>query len=61
MASFGIRTQTDLLAHRPRRIGLRPSNARDGRQRGSARCQMQKISAGKFHGVFLLKTLATIG
>ena len=31
-------------AHRPRRIGLRPSDARDRRQRGSARCQMQKLS-----------------
>ena len=37
-------------AHRPRRIGLRPRDARHGRQRGSARCQMQKLSAGKFHG-----------
>ena len=36
-------------AHRPRRIGLRPRDARHGRQRGSARCQMQKLSAGKFH------------
>src|SRR5499425_3381535 len=36
-------------AHRPRRIGLRPSDARHGRQRGSARCKMEKISAGKFH------------
>jgi len=35
-------------AHRPRRIGLRPSEAGHGRQRGSARCQMQKLSAGKF-------------
>jgi len=35
--------------HWPRRISLRPSEARDGRQRGSARAQMQKISAGKFH------------
>src|SRR5262245_45114973 len=34
---------------RPRRIVLRPSNARYGRQRGSARGQMQKSSAGKFH------------
>jgi hypothetical protein len=34
---------------RPRRIGLRPSYPRNGRQRGSARGQMQKISAGKFH------------
>ena len=37
-------------AHRPRRIGIRPHDARDCRQRGGARCQ-QKISAGKFHGL----------
>src|SRR5438132_1351002 len=36
-------------AHRPRRIGLRPSYARNSRERGSARGQIQKISAGKFH------------
>src|SRR5215472_14412308 len=35
--------------HWPRRIGLRPCDARDGRERGSARSQMQKLSAGKFH------------
>src|SRR5260370_17226087 len=35
--------------HRPCRIGLRPRDARDSRQRGSARCQMQKSSAWKFH------------
>src|SRR5262249_53119927 len=35
--------------HRPRGIGLRPSKAQDGRQRYSARGQMQKLSAGKFH------------
>ena len=35
--------------HRPRRIGLRESKARDGRERGSARGQMQKMSAEKFH------------
>src|SRR5262249_36222641 len=35
--------------HRPRRIGLRRSNARNGRQRGRARCQMQKISAGEVY------------
>src|SRR5262249_46851035 len=34
--------------HPPRWIGLPPSVARDGRQRGSAGGQMQKISAGKF-------------
>src|SRR5262245_35723836 len=38
-------------ADRPRRIGLRPSEARYSRERGSARGQMQKISAGKFHNV----------
>src|SRR5262249_41368304 len=37
----------DNQTHGPRRIGLRPSEARHSRQRG--RCQMQKISAGKFH------------
>src|SRR5262249_16708046 len=37
-------------AHRTRRVGLRPSDARDGRQRGSARGQMQKMpTVGKFH------------
>ena len=34
-------------AHRPRRIGLRPRDARHGRQRGSARGQMQKLSGGE--------------
>jgi hypothetical protein len=38
-------------AHRPRRIGLCRSDTRNYRQRGSACCQMQKISAGKFHSV----------
>src|SRR5262249_1433425 len=36
-------------AHRPRRISLRPRNARHGGQCGSTRGQMQKISTGKFH------------
>src|SRR5262249_61372956 len=31
---------------RPRRIGLRSRNTRHSRQRGSARCEMEKISAG---------------
>ena len=35
--------------HRLGRIGLRPNEARPGWQRGGARCEMQKISAGKFH------------
>ena len=38
-------------AHRPRRIGLRPRQARDGRRNSSTRCQMQKSAAEKFHGV----------
>src|SRR5215472_4566327 len=38
-------------ADRPRRIGLRESEARCDRQRGSARCQMQKFAAGKFHNL----------
>jgi len=33
--------------HRPRRIRLRPRDARCGRQRGRARCEMQKISAAE--------------
>ena len=47
--------------HRPRRIGLRPRDARHGRQRGSTRCQMQKSSAGTFHGVLSLKCYALRG
>jgi hypothetical protein len=35
--------------HLPRRINLRTRDARDDRQPGNARGQMQKISAGKFH------------
>jgi hypothetical protein len=38
-------------AYWPRRIGLRPCDARDGRQRGSARGQMQKLTARQVHGV----------
>jgi hypothetical protein len=30
---------------------LRPRDARRRRQRGSARGQLQKISAGKFHSI----------
>jgi hypothetical protein len=36
-------------AHRPRWIGLRPRDARQSRQRGRARGEAQKLSAGKFH------------
>src|SRR5262249_20674504 len=42
---------SDHNSHRPRRIALRPRSARHGRQRGSARGQMQKLTAGKFHWV----------
>jgi hypothetical protein len=37
-------------AHRFGWISLRPSDARDGRQRRSSRGEMQKSTAGKFHG-----------
>jgi hypothetical protein len=43
------RGKADEGAHRLGRIGLRPRDPRDGRQRGSARGQMQKFAAGKFH------------
>src|SRR5215472_11828114 len=36
-------------ARRPRRIGLRVREARDGRQRGSTCGEVQKTSARKFH------------
>ena len=32
-------------------IGLRPCKLRDSLDRGSARCRMQKATAGKFHGI----------
>src|SRR5262249_59298273 len=38
-------------AHGARGIGLRPCNTRQGGQRGSARCEMEKISAGEVHNV----------
>src|SRR5262245_49857928 len=41
--------KSDDNAHWPRRIGLRPRDARQSRQRGSARGQMQELSTGKFH------------
>src|SRR5215467_12960734 len=34
---------------RPQRIGLRERDVRHRRQRGSARCEMEKISAENFH------------
>src|SRR5262249_11702296 len=44
--------------YRPCRIGLRPYDARDGRQRGSNTCQMQKLTTGKFHCAPLRKLKA---
>src|SRR5438132_7980231 len=44
------RSKSDDPAHRSRRIRLRPRNARDRRQRGGPRCQMQKLSAEKVDG-----------
>src|SRR5262245_12971246 len=41
--------KADNDSHRPRRIRLRPSDTRHGRERGSASGEMQKMSAGKFH------------
>src|SRR5215472_17331419 len=36
-------------AHRPRRISIRPCEPRHRRKRDGAHCQMQKLSAAKFH------------
>src|SRR5262249_46353359 len=47
-------------ADRPRWIGLRPRYPRHCRQRGSARGQMQKLSAGKFHFCQSLSRLHSI-
>ena len=44
--------KADDQMHRPRRIGIRPCDPRNSRERGSARCQVQKFSAGKCHGFF---------
>src|SRR6266567_4535630 len=43
--------ETNNDAHRPRRISLRPSKVRDARKSGSARCQPQKSTAWRVHGV----------
>lgn len=38
--------------NKPSLVGLRPREARDGRERGSTRRSMQKLSSvGKFHEV----------
>src|SRR5262249_14214161 len=49
--SGSARRKADDNADRSRRIRLRRGETRHGRQRGSARDQMQKISAGKFHSI----------
>src|SRR6266852_5309560 len=47
----------DDKTHQPRRIGLRPCDPRRDRESGGACCQMQKLTAPKFHGVASLKML----
>jgi hypothetical protein len=59
-ASRSTRRKTDNDVDRPRRIRLRPCDSRYRRERGSARDQMQKISAGKFHSA-LPAFRATVG
>ena len=51
MVGFAAGGNEDDHANRPYRIALRPRDARDRRQQGSAGGQMQKISAGKFHSI----------
>jgi hypothetical protein len=53
--SRAARRKANNDAHRTRWIGFRPRDARHCRERGSARCQMQKSTAGKFHGACSLK------
>src|SRR5438309_1299654 len=43
-----------LSLHTLFRSGLRPSDARNGQERGSARCQLQTLTARKLHSVLLL-------
>ena len=43
--------KTDNDAHRPRGVALRLRNTRDCRQHGRTRCEMKKLSTGKFHNV----------
>ena len=46
---MGRRGEAKDDAHRPRRIGLRPRDPRDGRQRGSARRELQELATEKLH------------
>src|SRR5262249_56612849 len=41
--------EADDPAHRPRRISLRPGDARSGRHRGCADGELQELTAGEFH------------
>ena len=43
--------ESDQESHWSRRIGLRPCGQGRCRERGSARCQKQKLPAGKFHSI----------
>ena len=40
--------------YKPSGIDLRPCDARGSREDGGTRCQMQKLTAWKFHGALLL-------
>ena len=45
--------EADDDAHRLRRVGLRDCSPRQRRERGGSGCQMEKLTAGKFHRVTL--------
>src|SRR5262249_8859310 len=46
------RDDADDQAHRPRWIGLRPSEARDSWKRGGTRCKVKKSTARQVHSVY---------
>src|SRR5262245_8779108 len=48
-------------SHRPSRIGLRPGEAQRGREGASSRCEVQKLSAWKFHDDVQFSTLSPLG
>jgi hypothetical protein len=49
MVARAAGTKADDDAYRLCRIRLRRRDAQDGLESGSTRCQMQKLTAGKFH------------
>src|SRR5262249_598499 len=53
--------KADNDAHRPRRIGLRPSKARKDRECGSTCRQTQKLSGGKFHSITSSARASSVG